>query len=67
MLTAWSYYFTNLLYFCFHQQGAGPYTNAIKKVEEDIKDVVKKVNELTGTYCMVHFQDPWVTVSIFLE
>jgi 26S proteasome regulatory subunit T1 len=28
--------------------GVGAYTKAIKKVEKDIEDSVKKVNELTG-------------------
>ena len=30
-------------------QGAGSYSKSIKKVEEDIKNSLKKVNELTGT------------------
>lgn len=32
---------------CF-EKGAGSYSKAIKKVEEDIKNSLKKVNELTG-------------------
>jgi hypothetical protein len=32
----------------FRWQGVGPYTNAIKKLETDIVEEMKKVNELIG-------------------
>lgn len=31
-----------------NMQGAGPYTSAIKKLESDIVEEMKKVNELIG-------------------
>ena len=58
-------------------QGAGSYSKAIKKVEEDIKNSLKKVNELTGKMTcsviryaqysdMLAFSPPLVTTSILL-
>ena len=29
-------------------QGLGPYSNSIKKVEKEIKEMAKKVNDLSG-------------------
>ena len=34
----------------FNQQGAGSYSQPIKKVEEGIQSALKKVNELTGSF-----------------
>lgn len=31
-------------------QGLGPYSSSIKKVEKEIKDLAKKVNDLCGIY-----------------
>lgn len=31
------------------QQGVGPYTKESKKLEQDIQEMVKKVNDMTGT------------------
>lgn len=33
----------------FIMQGLGPYSTSIKKVEKEIKDMAKKVNDLCGT------------------
>jgi hypothetical protein len=30
-------------------QGLGPYGNAIKDIEDDVKKIAKRVNDLTGT------------------
>ena len=44
---------------CF--QGVGQYSKAIKSVEEDIQNGVKKVNELAGTATLNGFISPSCT------
>lgn len=34
-------------------QGLGPYSTSIKKVEKEIKDMAKKVNDLCGMFSKI--------------
>lgn len=47
-------------------QGAGPYAATIKKLEADIVDEMKKVNELIGVSVCVALTQPFQEILSFL-
>lgn len=40
-------------------QGQSTYSRQIKQVEDDIQNLLKKINELTGMYCSSSLPDKW--------
>jgi hypothetical protein len=45
-------------------QGLGPYSNSIKKVEKEIKEMAKKVNDLCGMRPFLLFMKPSCEVIV---
>ena len=52
--------------FSFFLQGLGPYSNSIKKVEKEIKDMAKKVNDLCGMHSFLLFVKPYLLLKCLL-
>ena len=52
--------------FSFFLQGLGPYSNSIKKVEKEIKEMAKKVNDLCGMHSFLSFLKPYLLLKCLL-